>query len=156
MPLNNVLNATLCNTGQYIYGCHLLKCINLSDSLFYDLPLSIMEINSKMLTVNLICLLYKISKIQMTRRKGGWGAGVVTLGPPPRLRGRPYPLLHLNPPLQSFYSGCGSGDRLGFLLHRFTQYNGEVQYACTLWKTSLHHLLKQELLEITNKNHFIF
>lgn len=142
MPLTNVLNATLCNTGQYIYGCHLLKCINLSDSLFYDLPLSIMEINSKMLTDNLICLLYKISKI--------------TLGPPPRLRGRPYPLLHLNPPLQSFYSGCGSGDRLGFLLHRFTQYNGEVQYACTLWKTSLHHLLKRELLEITNKNHFIF
>lgn len=153
MPLTNVLNATLSNTGQYIYGCHLLKCINLSDSLFYYLPLSIMEINGKMLTDNLICLLYKISKIQMTRRKGG---GVVTLGPPPRLRGRPYPLLHLNPPLQSFYSGCWSGDRLGFLLHRFTQYNGEVQYAFTLWKTSLHHLLKQELLEITNKNHFIF
>lgn len=40
-----------------IYGCHLLKCINLSDSLFYYLPLSIMEINSKMLTDNLICLL---------------------------------------------------------------------------------------------------
>lgn len=75
MPLTNVLNATLFNTGQYIYGCHLLKCINLSDSLFYDLPLSIMEINSKMLTDNLISLLYKISKIQMPRRKGvgvGW------------------------------------------------------------------------------------
>lgn len=145
--------------GNIYIWLPLIKMHKSKRFLFYYLPLSIMEINSKMLTDNLICLLYKISKIQMTRRKRGvgvGGGGVVTLGPPPRLRGRPYPLLHLNPPLQSFYSGCGSGDRLGFLLHRFTQYNGEVQYACTLWKTSLHHLLKQELLEITNKNHFIF
>lgn len=82
MPLTNVLNATLCNTGQYIYGCHLLKCINLSDSFVYHLPLSIMEINSKMLTDNLICLLYKISKIQMTRRKGHIWPSTKTKGTP--------------------------------------------------------------------------
>lgn len=29
MPLTNVVNATLCNTGQYLYGCHLLKFIKL-------------------------------------------------------------------------------------------------------------------------------
>lgn len=88
MPLTNVLNATLCNTGQYIYGCHLLKCINLSDSLFYDLPLSIMEINSKMLTDNLICLLYKISKIQMTRRRGVGGGHT---WPSTKTKGTPIP-----------------------------------------------------------------
>lgn len=52
--------------------------------------------------------------------------------------------------LNLFTVVVGQGTDLVFLLHRFTQYNGEVQYACTLWKTSLHHLLKQELLEITN------
>lgn len=90
MPLTNVLNATLCNTGQYIYiyGWHWLKCINLSDSLFYYLPSSIMEINSKMLTDNLICLLYKISKIQMTRLKGGGGGHT---WPSTKTKGTPIP-----------------------------------------------------------------
>lgn len=151
MPLTNVLNATLCNTGQYIYGCHLLKCINLSDSLFYDLPLSIMEINSKMLTDNLICF----TKSLKSRWLDGRAGGGVQLGPPPRLRGRPYPCSTWIRPCKVFTVVVGQVTDLVFY-YRFTQYNGEVQYACTLWKTSLHHLLKQELLEITNKNHFIF
>lgn len=76
MPLTNVLNATLCNTGQYIYiWLPLIKMHKSKRFLFYYLPLSIMEINSKMLTDNLICFLYKISKIQMTRRKRGVGVG---------------------------------------------------------------------------------
>lgn len=75
----------------YIYGCHLLKCINLSDSLFYYLPLSNKEINSKMLTDNLICLLYKISKIQMTRRKGGGGGGSGHTWPSAKTKGTPIP-----------------------------------------------------------------
>lgn len=28
MPLTNVVNATLCDTGQYLYGYHLLRFIN--------------------------------------------------------------------------------------------------------------------------------
>lgn len=57
--------------GNIYIWLPLIKMHKSKRFLFYYLPLSIMEINSKMLTDNLICLLYKISKIQMTRRKGG-------------------------------------------------------------------------------------
>lgn len=59
--------------GNIYIWLPLIKMHKSKRFLFYYLPLSIMEINSKMLTDNLICLLYKISKIKMTRRKGGWG-----------------------------------------------------------------------------------
>lgn len=61
--------------GNIYIWLPLIKMHKSKRFLFYYLPLSIMEINSKMLTDNLICLLYKISKIQMTRRKRGGGVG---------------------------------------------------------------------------------
>lgn len=77
------------------------------------------------------------------------GGGGVTFSHPPipseRLNASSRPLLHLNPPLQSFYSGCTCRLGVGYSSHRFAKYYGEIKYTCSLWKTSLHHLLNRKV-----------